>query len=121
MRIELSIGNPETEEWESYEDIVLIPYSEVFAKEYPGLPMPASFSSEQLSVKDYEIDIHGQSAIHIEAHYDVRSNSINLYAKHNGKSFAQVQGQATNEHGIGLSLIVSAPSTDIPVELRCKP
>ncbi|MEM0515239.1 hypothetical protein WCN91_07320 [Pseudoalteromonas sp. YIC-827] len=118
-RIRVEVGNPETEEWGESSYIDLVPYEEVFQKQYPGLPSYPGIE-DQLAVKDIEIDVAGEAVISIEAHHHIPKNSISIFVRYQGQSFVQATGTAIDHEGIGLSLLFTPPSSKVPVSLTCE-
>lgn len=70
MRVRVEIGNPETEEWGESFFIDLVPYSKIFALEHPNLP-PYPGIDDLMAVKDYRIDIHGQTTVEVSLSHHV--------------------------------------------------
>lgn len=120
MKVRVEIGNPETEEWGESFFIELVPYSKIFALEHPDLP-PYPGIDDSMAVKDYPIDIYGQTTVEVSLSHHVSKNSVSIFVKHQGQSFVQVMGDAINSEGVGLSLLFQAPNSSIPVNLTCEP
>ena len=120
MKLRVEIGNPETEEWGESFFIELVPYSEIFELEHPNLP-PYPGIDDSMAIKDYSIDIHGITTVEITVNHQMPKNSVSIFVKHQGQSFVQVMGDASNSEGVGLSLIFHAPNSSVPVNLTCEP
>lgn len=119
MNIRIEIGNPATGEWEFGGKIPLQPFDEIFSRNNPHLPPAVGFRN-QFAIEDFEIDIHGQSQVAVNAHHDSVQGSISIFVKHNGQTFVQLNGSAINSGGQGMSLMFNAPGTTIPVNLTCQ-
>ena len=120
MRLRVEIGNPETEEWGECFFIDLVPYSNIYAIEHPNLPTFPGMDDSN-AVKDYPIDIHGQTTVEVTVNHHVPKNWVSIFVKHNGQSFVQAMGVASHSEGSGLSLLFHAPNSTVPVNLRCEP
>lgn len=120
MRVRVEIGEPETEEWGESFFIDLVPSSKIFALEHPDLP-PYPGIEDSMAVKDYRIDIHGQTTVEVTLNHNLPKNSVSIFVKHQGQSFIQVIGDAINSEGVGLSLLFQPPNSSIPVNLTCEP
>lgn len=120
MKIRTEIGNRDTKEWEDPFFIDLAPYSRIFAVEYPDLPTYPGID-DTMAIKDYSVDILGQTSVEVTVYHHVPNNAVSIFIKHEGQSFVQVMGEACNSNGVGLSLLIQAPGTNVPVNFTCEP
>lgn len=115
MKLKISIGNPDTEEWDQTIETSLIPYVEIFKAKYPNLS-PPSFEG-QFGLENFEVDEALIKGISFSVTYSSAQNHVNLIAMQNGQSISQAHGQAFNEHGSGLLLIFTVPGKNYPVSI----
>ena len=97
MKLNVDIGNPDTENWEESKTVEFEDYKTVFPKIYPGVPYPDSITP-CLALHKYRLALRDDDEVFLSGNYTPSTDDYTLSVLNSdGSSICQVMGKVKHQ------------------------